>query len=87
MSVAEGRGCASKRSATRTRLLISVPTDSGSRRLLAEVVWTSLAPGGGPSPGVYGIRWVERLSREFLESLLLRMERIPEGEVQDGSAN
>ena len=69
----------------RTRLSVSVPTESGSRRLLAEVVWTSLTPGRRSSPGVYGIRWVERLSADSLESLLLRMERIPEGDVENGA--
>lgn len=70
----------------RTKLAISVPTDSGSLRLPAEVVWTSMTPGRGSSLGVYGIRWMERLSPRFLESLLLKMERNPEGDSEDGPA-
>ena len=70
----------------RGRLVISVPTDSGCRHLPAEVVWTSTVPGRRSSPGVYGLRWMERLSPRLLESLLPRMERIPEGEYEDGPA-
>ena len=70
----------------RTKLLISVPTDSGSLRLQAEVVWTSMVPERGSSLGVYGIRWLERLSPRLLESLLPKMEHIPEGESEDGFA-
>lgn len=67
----------------RTGVVISVATGGQSRRLPAEVVWTSVVPGRGSSPGVYGIRWVERLSPKFLESLPLGMDYAPQERVKD----
>ena len=68
----------------RTRLLVSVPAATGIRQIPAEVVWTSLAPGGRPVPGMYGVQWLERLSSDSLKSLCLRTGSTPRGEVEDG---
>ena len=67
----------------RTGVVISVSTGGQSRRLPAEVVWTSVVPGLGSSPRVYGIRWVERLSPKLLEWLPLGMDYAPQEKVKD----
>jgi hypothetical protein len=54
----------------RTRLRILVPGVPVSLRLLAEVVWTSLVPGVAARGAVYGVRWMEILSRKSLEAIL-----------------
>jgi hypothetical protein len=54
----------------RTRFSILVPAAGADLRLLAEVVWTSLAPGGNPESAVYGLRWIEYLSGRSLEAML-----------------
>jgi hypothetical protein len=55
----------------RTRLRIAITAMGAHQRLSAEVVWTS-APLGAAirGPAVYGVRWLEQLSRSALESLL-----------------
>jgi hypothetical protein len=54
----------------RTRLRVAIPSAPPGLRLVAEVVWTSSAPGPPRGPAVYGIRWLERLSPECLSSIL-----------------
>ena len=54
----------------RTRFAILVPAARADLRLLAEVVWTSLTPGGDPESAVYGLRWIEYLSGKSLEAML-----------------
>lgn len=54
----------------RTRLSILVPMVDAGFHLLAEVVWTSLTPGRDPARALYGVRWVEYLSRHRLEAML-----------------
>lgn len=54
----------------RTRLRIGVPSVAPGSRLSAEVVWTSAPPGSGRGPAVYGVRWLEQLSRSSLESIV-----------------
>ncbi len=54
----------------RTRLAVDVPTGGSGIRLVAEVVWTSLAPGRESSLPAYGVRWVEFLSRQRLDMML-----------------
>jgi len=54
----------------RTRLSIVLPTLVSDLQLLAEVVWTSHAPGRDPGSATYGVRWVEFLSRQGLEAML-----------------
>lgn len=55
----------------RTRLAVLVPAAVPEVRLLAEVVWTSLTPAGGAETAAYGLRWVEYLSRQMLEVMLM----------------
>ncbi|HSB70716.1 MAG TPA: PilZ domain-containing protein [Candidatus Methylomirabilis sp.] len=67
----------------RTRLVISVPAATGTRHVLAEVVWTSEAPGSGIAQGMYGVQWLERLSSDSLKSLCLRTGSNLQEEVED----
>ncbi len=55
----------------RTRLRIAVPSTIRGQRLSAEVVWTS-ATFGQQTAGaaVYGVRWLEQLSRLALEAII-----------------
>jgi hypothetical protein len=54
----------------RTRFSILVPAVGADVRLLAEVVWTSLAPGRDPESATYGLRWIEYLSGRTLQAML-----------------
>ncbi len=55
----------------RTRLRIALPAMSRGQRLSAEVVWTSATFGRGEARGaVYGVRWLEQLSRLALEAIV-----------------
>jgi hypothetical protein len=54
----------------RTRLRILVPGVPVSLHLAAEVIWTSLLPGAASRGAVYGVRWMEELSRKSLEAIL-----------------
>lgn len=55
----------------RTRLRIAVPAMMRGQRLSAEVVWTSAAIGQQAAGGaVYGVRWLEQLSRLALDALI-----------------
>jgi hypothetical protein len=66
----------------RTRLRILVPVTT-RLRLLAEVVWTSLVPGRDPRTAIYGVRWIDHLSREHLEAMAPdRKGSGPGGETQ-----
>lgn len=67
----------------RTRLLISLPTGTPPHRLLAEVVRTPQGPGREPKGELYGIRWLERLSPEVLESVVLQQGFWESGEEAD----
>ncbi len=55
----------------RTRLRIALPSMSRAQRLSAEVIWTSATFGrGNTRDAVYGVRWLEQLSRLALEALV-----------------
>jgi hypothetical protein len=54
----------------RTRFSILVPAVGADVRLLAEVVWTSLAPGRDAESATYGLRWIEYLSGRTLQAML-----------------
>lgn len=71
----------------RTRLFISVPEGNTTRRLLGEVIWTSSSPDRSSAAGLYGVRWVESLSPEVVDALLMRVRTAGTGEVADGSGD
>lgn len=56
----------------RTRLFISLPKGIPNLRLLAEVIWPAPVSGRGGASALCGVRWVEPLSPDALESVLLR---------------
>ncbi len=73
----------------RTRLRIAIPSMLRGERLSAEVVWTSALvrePASGPA--VYGVRWLEELSRLALEAIIpeaLRQEEHEAGAQEPAS--
>jgi hypothetical protein len=54
----------------RTRLMVALPSGGSERRVSGEVVWTSATFGDDATPAVYGVRWLEHLSRAALGSIL-----------------
>ncbi len=54
----------------RTRLRVAIPSAPPGLRLVAEVVWTSSAPGSGRALAVYGVRWLSQMSQACLASIL-----------------
>jgi hypothetical protein len=55
----------------RTRLKVALPSMRRGERLGAEVVWTSASFGPQTArEAVYGVRWLEQLSRAAIEAIL-----------------
>jgi hypothetical protein len=66
--------------APRTQVMISLSVGTPGLRLPAEIVWGTRASGLGNEPAMYGVRWVNPLTVEAVQAVLLGQGLTPQGE-------